>query len=165
MTTPTTPTPVTRYFQPGTTAVYWITSLTLTLPTIAQVTATTSQVLQADIAAVTGFKITGQNIETPDLGKRFNTKVAGRTTAEDGMITFYASATGADVRSIFTVSNPPLAGYIAFFANGAVTGSAADYYKVTVSSVGRGRDIEAVPTLDVLFAITDFNEGGLYPTV
>jgi hypothetical protein len=137
MTTPTTPTPV------------------------AQVTATTSQVLQADIASVDGFLVTGANIETPDLGKKFNGKVSGRISASDSSITFYASATGADVRSIFTLG---LAGYVAFFANGAVTGSAADYYKVTVTSVGRSRDIEAVPTLQVMFAIVDYNEGGLYPT-
>lgn len=161
MTTPTTPTPVTRYFQPGTTAVYWITSLTLTAPTIAQVTATTSQVLQADIASVSGFLIQGANLETPDLGKKFNGKVSGRISASDSTITFYASATAADVRSIFTQG---LAGYIAFFANGAVTGSAADYYKVTVTAVGRSRDIEAVPTLEVIFAIVDYNEGGVYPT-
>lgn len=161
MTTPTTPTPVTRYFQPGTTAVYWITALTLAAPTIAQVTATTSQVLQADIESVSGFLVQGQNIDTPDLGKKFAGKVSGRITAADSTITFYASATAADVRSIFTLG---LAGYIAFFANGAVTGSAADYYKVTVSSVGRSRDIEAVPTLVVTFAIVDYNEGGVYPT-
>jgi hypothetical protein len=161
MTTPTTPTPVTRYFQPGTTAVYWIPTLTLTAPTIAQVTATTSQVLQADIAAVSGFLIQGANIEAPDLGKRFNTKVPGRISASDSTITFYASATAADVRSIFTLG---LAGYIAFFANGAVTGSAADYYKVTVNAVGRSRDIEAVPTLEVMFSIVAYNEGGVYPT-
>jgi hypothetical protein len=164
MTTPTTPTPVTRYFQPGQTAVYWITSLTLATPTIAQVTATTSQVLQADIAAVNGFLIQGQNIDTPDLGTRFAPKVPGRITASDSSITFYASATAADVRSIFTISSPPLTGYIAFFANGAVTGSAADYYKVTVNAVGRSRDIEAVPTLEVMFSIVAYNEGGVYPT-
>lgn len=163
MTTPTTPTAVTRYFQPGQTAVYWITTIaSLAVPTIAEVTATTSQVLQGDIAAVNGFLITGTNIDVPDLGKRFNAKVSGRITAADSSITFYASATGADVRSIFTLG---LAGYLAFFANGAVTGSAADYYKVTVLSVGRSRDIEAVPTLEVGFSIVNYSEGLLYPTV
>jgi Tfp pilus assembly protein PilX len=161
MTTPTTPTPVTRYFQPGTTAVYWITTLTLTAPTIAQVTATTSQVLQADIAAVNGFLIQGANIEAPDLGKRFNTKVPGRITASDSSITFYASRRLPTCARSSRWASP---GYIAFFANGAVTGSAADYYKVTVNSVGRSRDIEAVPTLEVMFSIVDYNEGGVYPT-
>lgn len=163
MTTPTTPTPVTRYFQPAKTAVYWVPTIaSLAVPTIAEVTATATQVLQADIASISGFMITGSNIDVPDLGKRFAGKVSGRITASDSSITFYASATGADVRSIFTLG---LAGYIAIFANGGVTGSAADYYKVTVLSVGRSRDIEAVPTLEVGFSIVDYNEGGLYPTV
>lgn len=164
MTTPTTPTPVTRYFQPGLSAVYWITTLTLSAPTIAQVTATTSQVLQADIAEIDGWLVEGQNIDTPDLGTRLVPKVPGRITAADSSLTFYASATAADVRSIFTVSTPPLTGYIAFFANGAVTGSAADYYKVTVNSVGRSRAIDSVPTLKVMFSIVAYNEGGVYPT-
>jgi len=158
----TVPTPVTRYFQPGLTKVYVvpvIAAFTTTGATMAELGAATD--VTYDIAEVSGFSVSTADIAVPDWGTRFVGSIPGRITADSASITFYASATGADVRSILTQD---LNTYIAFFGNGAVTGSEADYYKVTVSSVSHVRATEDAPKLMVGFTVRAVKENLLYPT-
>ena len=65
--------------------------------------------LTAEIAEMSGFTVTSDSVDTPDLSNRFTAKIPGRITADDSSISFYASSTSADVR---TVLPRDTAGYV-----------------------------------------------------
>lgn len=149
-----------RYFQPGTTKV-------LVLPSLASLTAGATRAeinagtdVSGDVAAINGFTVTTAQIDTPDLGKRFTGRIPGRLTADDSSVTFYADVTGADVRTVLTRD---LNTFIAIMDGGDVAGRKADYFQVTVGSVGKVRDMEDAPRLTVTFTIRDFGENKTVP--
>jgi len=154
----TVPTPADRYFQPGRTQI-------IVVPTwaspkvLANLTAGTN--ISQDVAAVSGFTVSGADLPTPDLGRRFVPNVPGRITADQSSIDLYADPEGADATAIFTLDQET---NIAFLDNGQVADSNMDTFPVRVLSVSRVRDIEAVPVIRVMFSITDEPETGLtYP--
>jgi hypothetical protein len=83
-------------------------------PTVAEIGAGTE--ITGVLTAVTGFSYTGTKVETPDLGTRFNTSVAGRFTAEDSTIEFYKGDDADDVeRDVEDLLPDGTAGYIVRF--------------------------------------------------
>jgi hypothetical protein len=149
-----------RYFQPGTTKV-------IVIPSIASLTAgaTRGEInagtdVSGDVAAINGFQITSNQIDTPDLGGRFTKRVPGRLAADDSSITFYADVTGADIRTVLTRD---LNTYIGLMDGGDVAGRKADYFQVRVASVGKVRDLEDAPRLTVTFTIRDYGENKTIP--
>ena len=80
------PTPLTatlRYIPPGTRKVYWLTTIAsyTTAITRAEINAGTD--LTAEIAEMSGFTVTSDIVDTPDLSNRFTAKIPGRITADD----------------------------------------------------------------------------------
>lgn len=149
-----------RYFLPGVTKI-------ITVPTIANLAAgpTRAEInagtdVSDEVAAINGWAITSQNHATPDLGKRFVAQVTGRLTAADSAITFWADKTGNDIRDILAIDQ---ATNVVFLDGGDVAGSPMDAYKVTVSSVGKIREIEGAGRIDVRFTIRDFAENLAVP--
>lgn len=149
-----------RYFQPGTTKV-------LVIPSIASLTAGATRTeinagtdVSGDVAAINGFTVTSAQIDTPDLGGRFTKRVPGRLTADDSSITFYADVTGSDIRNVLSRDQQTNLGIM---DGGDVAGRKADYFAVTVASVGKVRDMEDSPRLTVTFTIRDYGENKTVP--
>ena len=150
----------TRYFEPSVTKIDW-------LPTIASSTlvATRGEInagtdLSRDVAGIAGFGVSSAQIATPDLGARFVSQIPGRINVDDSSITFYASLDGLDVRAVL---QRDLNGYVAIMDGGDVATRFMDVLKVTVSSVGKVRDMEDAPRLTVAFTIRNFAENVVIP--
>jgi hypothetical protein len=144
-----------RYFQPGTTKV-------IVIPSIASLSAGATRAeinagtdVSGDVAAINGFTINSAQLDTPDLGKRFTSRIPARLTADDSSVTFYADVTGADIRAVLTRDQNT---YLGIMDGGDVVGRKADYFSVVVSSVGKVRDMEDAPRLTVSFSIKDYGE-------
>ena len=148
---PTALTSSTRYFRPGTTKVYWVVSITTyTAPTRSELNAGTD--LSGEIAELSGWSVTSDFIDTPDLGNRFVSKLAGRINAEDSSINFYASSTGTDVRGTLVRDS---SGYIVIMDAGDVaTTGKMDIWPVTVAAVSKLRGLEDPAMLQASFAAT-----------
>ena len=67
-------------------------------PTVANITA--GEEITNVIASVSGFTLTANKVDTPDLGSRFTTSVPGRLSAEDSTIEFYKGDAATDVEEI-----------------------------------------------------------------
>jgi hypothetical protein len=127
-----------RYFDPEVTKCYF-------LPTIAAADLTPTRLemdagtdLSPEIAEVSGFTVTSEEINTPDLGSRFTSKIPGRTSAEDSSITFYADLGGNDVR---TVLPRDTTGYIQWCDGGDVAGNKSQVFPIRVRSLGQLRSV------------------------
>ncbi|HEX6516492.1 MAG TPA: hypothetical protein VF049_13045 [Nocardioidaceae bacterium] len=153
-------TPSTRYFLPGTTKVIVVPTIAnlATGPTRAELDAGTD--VSEEVATINGWRITSENVATPDLGKRFNKQVTGRLSADDSSITFWADLTGQDVRETLTLD---LETHVVFLDGGDVPASPMDAYKVKVGSVGKVREIEGAGRLDIQFSIRDYAENLAVP--
>jgi hypothetical protein len=150
----------TRYFQPGTTVVVVVPSVASLASgaTRAEINAGTD--VSGDVAAINGFGVTSNQIDTPDLGGRFTKRVPGRLVAEDSSMVFYAGVTGADVRTVLTRDQNT---YVAIFDGGDVAGRKYDIFKVTVGSVSKNRELEDAPRITASFTITDYAENIAVP--
>lgn len=119
-------------------------------PTRAEMTAGTD--VTGEIMDISGFTVTGSEIETPDLLSEFVSKIPGRTTSEDSMLRFYADEAGDDARAVFPYKT---VGYLLFLDGGDVPAQKMDVFPVRVKSVGKPRSVGEDPaTIDVGFSIT-----------
>jgi hypothetical protein len=150
----------TRYFLPGTTKVYL-------LDTVADMTTGPSRAeldagldISEEVAAITGWAISGATVPTPDLGKRFTPQVSGRLTAADSGLTCWADKTGVDIRAEVAIDDEK---FVVFLDGGDVTGSPMDVYQTTCLSVGKLREIEGAGRIDVQFSIRDYAENLAVP--
>ena len=85
-----------RFFARGVSKCYFLTTVAdlATGPTRTELDA--GQDLTPEIADLDGWLVEGEDIETPDLGTEFTSKIPGPTSVDDSSITFYADATGDD---------------------------------------------------------------------
>ncbi len=149
---PTAITPSVRFFRPGTTKVYWVTTIvTYTAPTRTEINA--GKDLSGEIAEISGFSVASDTIPTPDLGTRFVPKIAGRINADDSSLNFYATSTGfTDARSVLPRDTT---GFLIIMDGGDVaTTGRMDCYPATVTSVPKLRALEDPAQVQVTFAIT-----------
>jgi hypothetical protein len=150
---PPTPAPTaTRFFHVGETKVYYLPAIAAAdmTPTRAEINAGTD--LSDEIADLAGWTVSGAEIETPDLGSKFNSKIPGRTSVDDSSLTFYADNRGVDVRSVLPRGT---AGFIVFCDGGDVAGALADVFPIRVRSVGKVRSVgDDAGRLTVPFSVT-----------
>jgi hypothetical protein len=149
---PTVITASVRYFRPGLTKVYWVTTMaTYTTPTRSELNA--GKDVSPEIAEISGFTVTSESVDTPDLGTRFVSKIPGRITSDDSSINFYASSTGFnDARSVLPRDTT---GYVVFMDGGDVsTTGRMDVFPATVASHGKLRGIEDPAMTQAQFTIT-----------
>lgn len=140
----------TRYFRPGVTKIVFASSVaTQASPTRAEINAGTD--LSGEIAAIDGWQVTSEFIDTPDLGNRFTSKIAGRISADDSSLTFYSSLNSVDVRTLLPRDTT---GFILFMDEGDVATRKMDVFKVTVASAPKQRDLEDPSRIQVQFSIT-----------
>jgi hypothetical protein len=143
-------TPSVRYVRFGLTKVVFAPAVANVLaPTRAEINAGTD--LSGEVESVSGFQVTSNFIETPDLATAFTGKLAARTTADDSSITMYASSTSVDVRSLLPRGTT---GFILWFDEGDVAGKKYDIYPITVGSAPKDRDLEAAARIIINVAIT-----------
>lgn len=121
----------TRYFDVGTTKCYYLPTIAAAnlTPTRAEMNAGTD--LSGEIVDLDGWSTEGDEIETPDLGTLFTSKIPGRTTADDCSLTFHADKAGNDVRTLLPRGT---AGYIMWCDGGDVAANIAAVFEVRVRS-------------------------------
>lgn len=149
---PATPiTPATRFFRPGITKVSWIVSIAnISAPSRSELNAGSD--LSKDVADISGWMVSGQKIDTPDLNSRFVSNIPGLTSADESSITFYQGENGTDVRTLMPRDTD---GYIVWLDGGDVAGRKMDVFPVRVLSVGKTRSMGSeAARLVIQYAVT-----------
>jgi hypothetical protein len=141
----------TRYFARGVTKIYVCTTVvTLSAPSRAEMNAGTD--LSGEVAAIAGWQVTGGEIETPDLGTVFTSKIPGATSIGDSSITCYADQAQVDVRGVLprgTVTT------VLILYGGDVPGRKMDGFRTRVRSVGKPVSVgDDAGLVEVQFSIT-----------
>ncbi|MER7212450.1 hypothetical protein ABT340_35805 [Streptosporangium sp. NPDC000239] len=144
-------TPANRFFRPGITRCYWVVSIAnLNAPTRSELNAGSD--LSKDIADISGWMVSGQKIDTPDLDSRFVSNIPGLTSAQESGVTFYQDQPGVDVRGLMPRDAE---GHIVWLDGGDVAGRLMDVFPVRVLSVGKQRTMGAeAARLVVQFSIS-----------
>jgi hypothetical protein len=139
-----------RYIPPGTRKIYWVASIaTYTSPTRGELNAGID--LSNEVSAINGFTVVSDTVATPDLSSRFESKIPGKITADNSQLSFYASNTSSDVR---TVLPRDTAGYIVFLWEGDITGQKMDVFPVKVTSSALDGNMENPEQVNVDFSVT-----------
>ena len=140
----------TRYIPPGVRKIYFVSTISNYLsPTRGELNAGID--LSNEVAEVSGFTVTSDTTDTPDLSGRFVPVIAGRIKADSSSLSFYASSNSSDVR---TVLPRDTAGYIVFLWEGDVTGQKMDIFPVKVTVSALDGNMEDPEKVNVSFAIT-----------
>lgn len=150
----------TRYFLPGTTKVYLLDTVNALAsgPTRAEIDAGLD--ISEEIAALNGWTISGEVIQAPDLGKRFNSQVNGRLSAAASSFTLYSDVTGVDIRAEVSIDDEK---FVVILDGGDVPASFMDVYQASCLSVGKLREIEGLGRIDVMWSIRDYAENIAVP--
>ncbi|WP_228994300.1 hypothetical protein [Streptomyces sp. DH8] len=122
------------------------------MPTLIEITGATDYTKQ--IAAVDGFSIENQEIETPDMDSTFVSKIPGDDSAADSSLTFYEDDTTDLIETDLAKGTT---GFIVIARKGKAAGTKGlDVYPVRVASNSSTvtADNEAAK-LQVRFSITD----------
>ncbi|MFK8851257.1 hypothetical protein [Streptomyces sp. Ac-502] len=143
-----------RFNRKGTTKIKFlpIIASTALLPTRAEITAGTD--LTKHIAAIDGWSLENQPIETPDMESTFVKKIDGDDSAEDSSLTLYEDSLLDDVETDLAKGT---VGYMAIFSKGDVAANKGlDIFPVKVASNSKQytTDNEAAQ-IQVQFVITD----------
>ncbi|MEU1078526.1 MULTISPECIES: hypothetical protein [unclassified Streptomyces] len=143
-----------RFNRKGVTKILFATTIASTayLPTRAEITGATK--LTDAIAAVDGFALENQTIETPDLGSSFTSKISGEDQAADSSLTFYEDDTDETLETALAKGST---GFVIILRKGDVPASnSMDVYPVTVASKSSMITVDnEAAKWQVKFAITD----------
>lgn len=143
-----------RFNRKGTIKILFTETIASTsyLPTAAEMTGATDYTKQ--IAAVEGFSIENQEIETPDMNSTFVSKIPGDDQAADSSLTFYEDDTTDTIETDLAKGT---VGFIIICRKGkAASSKGMDVYPVRVGSNSAEitADNEAAKLM-VKFSITD----------
>jgi hypothetical protein len=145
-----------RFIRRGTAKVYFLPTVaaygTTGIPTSTEVTAGTD--LSGRLADLSGWMLSSDKVDTPDLANRFVANIPGTQSVADSSITFYSDdAGGADA---FKTAMPvDGVGYIYIAHSGRAVGKKADLFPVRVSSIGNEYSIGNDPArYTINYAIT-----------
>ncbi|MFD7338467.1 hypothetical protein ACFV98_21030 [Streptomyces violascens] len=123
---------VKKYSRRGVTRVLWLKGVADPghVPTRPELTAGTD--LTNAIAAIDGWSLTNQAIETPDLGSTFESKIPGTDQADDSSLGFYEDQVSDDIEQLLAKD---ATGWVVFLRKGDVPGSRSmDVFPVRVGS-------------------------------
>lgn len=150
-----------RYFDVETTKVYWVESIEdKAAPTRTELNAGTD--LTGEIADFSGFTVTSEEIETPDMNSLFTSRIGGRTSAEDSSLTMYGDQTGQDVTDLLSRGDN---GFVVWLDGGDVAANKMDVYPVRVRAISRQRSLSDASRVLVEFSVTsEPAEGVAVPT-
>lgn len=142
----------TRYTSRGTTKFYWVAAIAdPDAPTRLELDAGTD--LSPQVADRSGWSVSSEMIQTPDLASRYTSTIPGTISAEDSSITFYMDKEGVDARALMPRDQ---AGFIVILDGGDVAANKMDVYPVTVTSHSKNREVggKTADTLVISYAIT-----------
>lgn len=141
----------TRFINPGITKVIFCVSIAnKNAPTRAEINAGTD--LSGELADCSGWMVTSNQADTPDMASRFTSKIPGRITADDSTLTMYESQTTVDARALMPRDTNA---FVLWMDGGDVAAQKMDVFPVRVSSVGKTRSIGDEPArLTFAYAIT-----------
>jgi hypothetical protein len=145
-------TPVTRYWAVGTTKWLWVATIANYTVAVTRAEINAGTDLSGEIADLSGWTVTSNQIDTPDVNSRFRSKIPGPIEAEDSSLTIYADPSGSDVRSLLPRD---ATGYILRMDGGDIAGRKMSVFPVKVASQNKlmGTDEEAA-RIEVSFTIT-----------
>jgi len=138
-----------RYFRRGVTKVYFV-------PTIANKASPTRSELDAgtdlspEIADSDGWQVTGDTVDTPDLGTTFVGKIPSTTSADDSSLTMYADSGSQDVRTLLPRGTT---GFIVWMDEGDEAGLLMDVFPVRVTSAPKQRSLDDAAQIMISFAV------------
>ncbi|MFJ7990329.1 hypothetical protein [Streptomyces sp. NPDC096351] len=121
-----------RFSRRGKTKIFFATTIASAdyVPTRGELSAATN--LTKGIAAVDGFTLENQPIDTPDLESTFTSKIEGEDQAADSTLTFYEDRTDDTLETELAKGTT---GFVIILRKGDVPGSnSMDVYPVTVAS-------------------------------
>jgi hypothetical protein len=143
-------TPTLRYFPPGVRKTYWMpTTANYLAPSRGELNAGTD--LTAEIMAQSGWSVSSDTIDTPDMASRFTSQIPGRTNASGSDITFYLSQNSTDVRTLLPRDQ---AGFIVQLWEGDVTGQKMDVFPVKVTTQAVDTTVDDPGQLTISFSVT-----------
>lgn len=132
-----------RYTDQATTKVYWVPSIAAStlVPTRAEMNAGTN--ISGELNLFTsatgggggssgGWTVTPERISTQNITQTFKTEIAGSLSVTDPSLTFFASKTGSDIRSLLPVGT---SGFVMFVDGGDIAGNLAQVFPVSVAAV------------------------------
>ncbi|HUR74456.1 MAG TPA: hypothetical protein VMZ00_09270 [Sporichthya sp.] len=124
---------VARYWSVGVNKWIWCpTVANKAAPTRLEINAGTD--LTGEVAGKEGWTTQSEQIEAPDANSRFKPKIPGAITAEDSSLTYYASPTGVDARSVMPRDST---GFMLRMGGGDVAGRKMDVFPCTVSAISK----------------------------
>jgi hypothetical protein len=141
----------TRFINPGVTKVIWFPALAnKNSPTRAEINAAID--LSPELADCSGWMVSSNQADAPDMASRFTGKIPGRITADDSTLSMYESQNSLDARSLMTRDTNA---HIGWMDGGDVPTQKMDIFPVRVSSVGKTRSVGDDPArLNFGYAIT-----------
>lgn len=141
----------TRFINPGVTVVLWLPAVAnKSSVTRAEINAGTD--LSRELADCSGWMVTSNQVDTPDMSTRFTSKIPGRISADDSTLSMYESQNSIDARTLMPRDTN---GFVVWMDGGDVPTQKMDCFAVRVSSVGKTRSVGDDPgRLNFAFAIT-----------
>jgi hypothetical protein len=142
-----------RYIQPGVSQFYWVTTIAVkTAPTRTELDA--GKDLTNEVAAISGFSVSSDQVAAPDFGKRFTPSVPGMITAADSSINIYLDKDSDDVRSVISQDDE---GFVVVFQEGDDEGAnnhTMDVWPATVASAAKQESDSDPSQIQYMFTIT-----------
>lgn len=143
-----------RYIPDGTRQYYWVDSIaSKAAPTRAELDAGSD--LTGEVAEVSGFTVSTDMVDAPDLGTRFTAQISGRIKAADSSLTIYLDDSSDDARSLLTRDKK---GFVVQFPEGdddGVSGTRTmDVFPVQIASASKSTKMGDPGTVEVAFTIT-----------
>lgn len=143
----------TRYTSRGFTKIYWVVTISNYLsPSRAELNAGTD--LSPQLMDASGWTVSSEQIDAPDMATRFTSRIPGAITAEDSSLTMYASKNGVDARALMPQD---AAGFIVILFGGDIASNKMDVWPVSVASVAKQLSVQgdAPDTLVISYSPTN----------
>ncbi|MGS2592121.1 phage tail tube protein [Streptomyces hebeiensis] len=124
--------PVKKYMRRGTSKFFFLPTIAATtmIPTRAEITSGTE--FSEFIAAMDGWTVSNNEIETPNMADTYDGTIPGSDKAESSSFTFYEDEEESEVEELLAKGT---VGYIAIFRKGDVpTNKSMDIFPIRVAS-------------------------------
>lgn len=125
--------PVKKYMRRGTSKFYFVPTIAATtmIPTRAELSAGTQ--FTSHIAAMDGWTVANQEIDTPDMADTYDSTIPGSDKADSSSFTFYEDEEDADLEETFAKGT---VGYVVILRKGDIpANNSMDVFPIRVASV------------------------------
>jgi hypothetical protein len=143
---------VARYWPVGTTKWLWIVNIANYSVAVTRAEINAGFDVSGELNDTSGWTVSSNQIDTPDVNSRFRSKIPGAIEAEDSSWTIYADPSTTDVRQLLPRDT---SGYVVRMDGGDVAGRRMSVFPSKVASQNKlmGTDEEA-GRIEINFTIT-----------